>query len=297
MRDMLGAHVSIAGGLHRAFARGRRNDCSVIQIFTSSNMSWHTKEPTDEDVRRFRNAREQSIIQQVVAHDSYLVNLSSANAETAQRSLETLAAELTRCQRLGLEILVMHPGAHTGAGLEPGLRAVTHGIDEAIERTGTHSVRILLETTAGSGTVLGYRFEQLARIIETSRQGGQLGVCLDTAHVFAAGYDLRTQESFDRVMEEFDRVIGLGRLGCFHLNDSKAGFAARVDRHEHIGKGELGLEPFRHILNDPRFAGVPKVIETPRGTWRRRSWDRINLATLRSLVEPGVEFQREGGEK
>ena len=284
MKDLLGAHVSIAGGLHRAFERGKRSDCSVIQIFTSSNMSWHVREPSEPGVEAFRKVRELSSIRMVVAHDSYLVNVCSRDAEIVERSVSALAVELKRCERLGLDRLVMHPGAHTGRGLQAGLKAATRGIDAAIGRSGTEKVRILLETTAGSGTVIGYRFEQLAEIIGMSRYGERLGVCLDTAHTFAAGYELRDEKGYEETIGELEREVGTKRVGCFHLNDSKSELGSRVDRHEQIGRGKVGLEAFRLLLNDERFAGVPKVIETPKGTYRRRSWDRINLATLRSLV-------------
>lgn len=285
MREpLVGIHTSIAGGLYKALLRGASHGCRTVQIFTSSNMSWHTRNPTDRDVQRFNRAREESGIRPVVAHDSYLINLSSVNELTRQRSLAALAGELARCARLALPTLVMHPGAHGGLGAEEGIARIAGGLDEAIERSGVDRVRILLETTAGSGSVLGHCFEQLAGIIAKSKHSNRLGVCLDTAHTFAAGYDLRTRASYREVWREFDRTIGLDRLGCFHFNDSKAEFRSRVDRHEHIGKGRLGLEPFRFILNDERFRDIPKILETPKGTYRRRQWDDINLQTLRSLV-------------
>lgn len=284
MDDLLGAHMSIAGGLHEALCRGSLNGCSVVQIFTSSNRSWHARELTSDDVEKFNRAREETGIRQVVAHNSYLVNLCSANSLTAKRSLKALTEEIVRCTQLGLTKLVIHPGAHTGRGVTEGLRLVAEGIDETLERADGSAVRILLETTAGSGTVLGHRFEQLAEIISLSRHPDRLGVCFDTAHTFAADYDLRTRDGYDNVLEEFDRVLGLGRLECFHFNDSKSAFGSRVDRHEHIGKGKLGIEPFRFILNDTRFRTIPKILETPKGTCHGRSWDMINLATLRGLI-------------
>jgi len=257
-------------------------------------MAWHVKSPSDEEIERFRRAWEESGIREVVAHDSYLVNVCSGDIFTAERSVKALGAELERCERMGLRNMVMHPGAHTGRGEEAGLKGVAEGIDEAMEAASGTKVRILLETTAGSGTVLGWRFEQLARIIEMSRHGERLGVCFDTAHVLGAGYDLRSSEGYDRVMEEFERVLGTERIGCFHLNDSKTGMASRVDRHEQIGHGEVGLEAFRMIVNDERFADVPKVIETPKGRKGRKSWDRINLETLRGLM--GRENTSQGKE-
>ena len=210
MVDLLGAHMSIGGGLDRALEHGVVNDCNVVQIFTSSNMAWHTREPGKREVEQFKEAWESTGIRMVVAHGSYLVNLCSTNVATVKRSVKALTSELRRCEGLGLETLVIHPGAHTGRGVSAGLKAVAEGIDEAMARAETEGMRILLETTAGSGTALGGRFEELAEVIGMSRYGDRLGVCLDTAHAFAAGYDLRTAESYHSMMEELERAVGAG---------------------------------------------------------------------------------------
>jgi len=295
MRDLLGAHISIAGGLARALVRGVDNDCGVVQIFTSSNMAWHTREPDEREVGRFRQTWAETGIRRVVSHGSYLVNLCSADGETARRSVDALTAELTRCERLGVDRLVMHPGAHMGRGVDEGLKAVAAGIDEAMERSRTEHVRILLETPGGAGTVLGGRFEELAEIIERSRWGKRLGVCLDTAHLFVAGYDLRTAAGWSRVMKELERTVGAKRVGCVHLNDCKGDLGSRLDRHEQIGRGTLGLEAFAQVLNDKRLADVPMVLETPKGTYRGQSWDRINLGVLRGLVRKKRARKKGGG--
>ncbi|MEW6357556.1 MAG: deoxyribonuclease IV [Planctomycetota bacterium] len=280
---LLGAHMSIAGGLHKALERGREVRCDTIQLFTRPNVNWRATAITEEDVRRFNETREETGIALAVAHNCYLINLCSTNETTRRRSLAALEDEVRRADLLGLPYLIMHPGAHGGRGEEAGLTMIVDSISKIFTNTKNAKVKILLETTAGMGTVLGYRFEQLRGIINQTTGGkARLGVCYDTCHTFAAAYDIRTKKGYEQVMAEFDKVIGLNYLMAFHLNDSKGDLGSRLDRHEHIGRGRLGRDAFRHLLSDPRFADHPMYLETPKG--KGLYWDRRNLAALRRLI-------------
>ncbi len=276
---MIGAHVSIAGGVENAPENGRRLRCQAIQIFTRGQRQWTAHPLRDESVRGFRAAMERTGIRGAIAHASYLFNLAGDGA-TLRRSREGLRDEWTRAEALGLSGLVLHPGSHLGRGEQDGIGRIIDSLDAVEGRLPGGRARILIETTAGQGSNLGYRFEQIAAMLAGVRHPERFGVCLDTAHVFAAGYDIRTAEGLRSVLEEFDRVVGLDRLGAFHLNDSKAPFGSRVDRHEHIGKGKIGREPFRALVNDPRFRGLPMVLETPGG---EEHYGR-NLSILRRLM-------------
>jgi deoxyribonuclease-4 len=283
MTLILGAHESIAGGMFKAFDRAQSVGCESVQIFVKSNRSWAVKPLTDEDVERFRARAEESGIQPVVGHASYLLNLGTPDEELWLKSRDMLIIELKRCEELGVSSLVLHPGAHVGAGEEVGLRRVAQALGQVHAATPGFSAQILLETTAGQGTSLGYSFDHLAWLLSHTPEGERLGVCLDTCHVFAAGYELRTLEGYADTIETFDHVIGLDRLQAIHLNDSKGDLGSRKDRHEHIGKGHIGLDGFRHVMNDARLAGLPGLLETPKREDLRE--DRENLETLRSLRE------------
>jgi len=278
----LGAHESIAGGLHKAFDRARSVGCEAVQIFVKSNRSWAVKPLTKEEIARFKAKAEETGIRPVVGHAAYLLNLASPKERLWQRSRDSLIVELERCEALGLPWLVLHPGSHVGSGEEAGLARVAQALGEIHAATPGYRVRILLENTAGQGANLGYSFEHLAWLIEHTPEGERLGVCLDTCHVFAAGYELRTPQGYAETMEEFDRIIGLERLHAIHLNDSKGELGSRKDRHQHIGAGCIGLEGFHQLLNDRRLAGLPGLLETPKGEDLQE--DRENLAALRSLV-------------
>ena len=280
----LGAHMSIAGGVKRAILRGHSIGCETIQMFVTSPNRWKSKALTQADIDGFLAARTETGIWPIVAHDTYLINLGSPDEELWTKSIDAFHDELKRCEQLELPYLVMHPGSHMGAGDEAGLRRVADALDILRERTVGFHVKVLLETTAGQGTNLGHRFEHLAQIMDWVRDASWLGVCLDTCHVFAAGYELRTREGYEETIQQFDRVLGLHLLKCIHLNDSKGCLGCHLDRHEHIGKGELGLEPFRFLLNDPRFNHLPMILETPKGTDEQgRDWDELNAAVLRGL--------------
>ncbi len=282
MHDYLGAHMSISGGIHLAPGRGRDACCSSIQLFTQNSNQWRGKMPSDSDVALFREKWQESGIGEIISHDIYLINLASAPGETREKSMAAFAEEMERCSRLGIGKIVMHPGSHLGEGEDTGLKRIVEAFDTLFQRVPEYGGKILLENTAGQGTNLGYRFEHLQTIIEGSSRPELFGICFDTCHGVASGYDLMTRQGYEETFDRLDRLVGLERVDCFHLNDSKKGLGSRVDRHEHIGKGELGLEPFRMLLNDPRFAKVPKILETPKG--ETDEMDAINLAILRSLI-------------
>jgi deoxyribonuclease-4 len=279
----LGAHESIAGGLHRAFDRARSVGCDAVQIFVKSNRAWAVKPLTDEDVARFRARAEETGIQPVVGHASYLLNPATPDETLWARSRDTLIIELERCEALGVPYLVLHPGSHVGAGEEVGLAQVARALGQVHAATPGFRAQILLETTAGQGTNLGYCFEHLAWLMNHAPEGGRLGVCLDTCHAFAAGYELRTPAGYTATMEAFERTVGLEQLKAIHLNDCKGDLGSRRDRHEHIGQGGIGLDGFRHVVNDPRLAGLPGLLETPKSEDLHE--DRENLAVLRALRE------------
>jgi deoxyribonuclease-4 len=254
--------------------------CRTIQIFLKSSNQWKAKPLTEEDKILFQEAQKTSGIHPVVAHDSYLINLASPDSGLYEKSLAAFIEEMERANFLGVPYLVLHPGAHVGSGVEAGIARIAAALNQAFARVDS-PVTILLENTAGQGSGLGYRFEELASIMEKIKEDGRVGICLDTCHAFAAGYDIRTKESYASVMREFDRLIGIKKIRAFHVNDSKKELGSRVDRHAHIGQGFIGLEGFRCLINDKRFMKIPKILETPKGP--DLAEDRINLATLRSL--------------
>jgi deoxyribonuclease-4 len=277
----LGAHESVAGGLYRAFERIEKVGGDALQIFTRNQRQWKPAELKDEEVRLFKKAWAERPLP-VVSHASYLINFATGKKELLEKSVKAFVLELQRCERLGIEHVVLHPGSHGGDGVEEGLARVVVGLDRAMEESET-GVGVLVETTAGQGTGLGRTFEELAFILEQSKNKERLGICVDTCHIFAAGYDIRTGESYRETIAELERTVGLSRVKFFHLNDSKKELGSRVDRHEHIGKGAIGSEGFAYLLNDPRFAEVPMTLETPKGEDLQE--DMENLATLRALVE------------
>jgi len=281
---LIGAHVSIGGGVENAPANGAAVGCVCIQIFTKNSRRWSAPPLTDESADAFKRSCKETAIGPVIGHTGYLINLAANDKAIHAKSFGSFLDELDRSRRLDLPALVVHPGAHGGAGEKTGLRRVATDINKLIDRTPDSNVKILIETTAGQGSCLGYRFDQIAEIISRVKRESRVGVCFDTSHVFAAGYDLRTEDACGRVLEEFDRVIGLNRLNAFHFNDSKSDFASRVDRHEHIGYGKIGDAPFRFILHDDRFKDLPKILETPKGKKNGTEWDIINLRRLRRLA-------------
>lgn len=266
-----------------AIKRARSIDCSAMQIFVKNNMQWFARPLIREEIRAFLEHRQHGKLLSIFAHANYLINLAAINPQFHANSLRALSEELVRADQLELPFLVLHPGAHLGAGEEIGLTKIVASIDEVLRKLPKLKTRIALETTAGQGSCLGHKFEQIAFIIDKVREPERLCVCLDTAHVFAAGYDIGGEAAIKKTFREFDRVIGLDRLAALHLNDSKTARGSRVDRHEHIGKGKIGLDAFRYIMRSPRFKKIPKVLETPKG--KDLAEDVMNLKTLRSLME------------
>lgn len=281
---LIGAHVSISGGLHKAFPLAADIGCTAVQIFTKNASQWNAKPLQDKEIQQFKAAWEASGIRMVVAHDSYLINLATPDDALLEKSRSAMRIEVERCEQLGIPSLVMHPGSHVGSGEEAGLRRVAESFDAIHRQTSGYQTKILVETTAGQGTNLGWQFEQIARIFEHVAQPERLGVCFDTCHAFAAGYDIRTEAAYRQTMAEFDRIIGLARLNAIHVNDSVKPLGCRVDRHEAIGKGHIGLDGFRWLMNDPRLADIPKILETPKGGDPVAS-DQDNLSKLRALLE------------
>ena len=280
---LLGAHMSIAGGVGNALLEGKKVDCDAIQIFTKSSRQWASKPLTKEEIEQFQINRKETGIATVVAHDSYLLNLGSPHASLRKRSIAAFIDEMERCEVLGVSNLIAHPGAHVGAGEIAGIKTIAKSLDEVHKACPKFNVKITLEITAGQGSNLGYRFEQIADMIDATRESDRLRVCFDTEHAFAAGYDIRTKEGYQRTFTEFDEAIGIKLLAAFHLNDSKKEFHSRVDRHEHIGQGFIGVEAFRLLMNDKRFWGLPMCLETPKGPDLKE--DRENLTLLRSLIK------------
>ncbi len=282
MIDYLGAHMSISGGLHLAIDRAVASGCGVLQIFTRNSNQWKGKPVSDADAALFRTKFAASGLREVISHDIYLINLAAPPGETRDKSIAAFRDELETCARLGIAKVVMHPGSHLADPPQTGLARVIEAFDQLFTEVPQFEGKVLIETTAGQGSNLGRTFEELGAIIYGSRFPEKFGVCFDTCHTFAAGYDTATEQGYRDAMEQFDRLIGVQRLECFHFNDSKKGLGSRVDRHEHIGQGTLGLNPFRYILNDPRFAAVPKILETPKGD--NDEMDGVNLALLRGLI-------------
>jgi deoxyribonuclease-4 len=282
-RPLLGAHMSIAGGVGEALIRGQKVGCDCIQIFTKSSRQWAAKPYSGEEIAAFRQKQVETGIKIVVAHDSYLLNPGAPDEKLRKRSVAGLIDEMERCEALGVPFLIAHPGSHVGSGEAASIKTIAHSIDEAHEACRGLGVQLALEITAGQGTNLGYSFEQMGRIFDAVKHNDRLRLCFDTEHAFAAGYDLRTEEGYEQAFGELDKYIGLKRLVAFHLNDSKKPLNSRVDRHEHIGKVHLGLDTFCRLLHDRRFFGLPMCLETPKGPELKE--DAENLATLRKLLD------------
>lgn len=282
---LLGAHESIAGGVYRAVERAESIGATALQVFTKNSNRWEAPPLTAEDAANYKTALSKSSIRSVISHDSYLINLCAADPAILEKSRRALVDEIRRCEILGIGMLNFHPGAHMGAGDEAGIALIAESLDIAHRETRGSGVLSVVETTAGQGSALGHRFEHLAAIISAVADPGRMAVCIDTCHIFAAGYDLRDAASYERVMAEFGKVVGFDRLRAIHVNDSKTPLGSRVDRHAHIGEGHIGREGFGHLMNDARLKDVPKILETPKGD--DLAGDRTNMETLMKLVRPG----------
>jgi deoxyribonuclease-4 len=291
---LLGSHLSIAGGYYKAVDAAAELKMDCVQIFTKNNNQWRAKPLSAEDVAQFRFAIERTGIRMPCGHVSYLINLASPTEALWKQSLESFVVEIERAEALGLVGLVMHPGSSVDSSEEEGLRKIILAFDEALKRTKGAAVQIWLETTAGQGSSLGHRFEHLRAILDGVKERHRLGVCVDSCHIFAAGYPLSSRDDYQATFDQFDAIVGLKWIRAFHLNDSKRELGSRVDRHEHIGKGHLGREAFRNILNDPRFAALPMYLETRKGTVDGQSLDAMNLAVLRRLLKPSTASRKTG---
>ncbi len=281
--------MSIAGGVGNALLLGAKVQCDAIQIFTKSSRQWACKPYTPEEIAQYQENQKVTGIKKVIAHDSYLLNLGSPEGVLRQRSILAFIDEMERCETLGISNLIAHPGSHVGSGEDQGIKTIASSLDAVHQACPGYEVKVTLEITAGQGSNLGYRFEQIVKMFDATRENERLRVCFDTEHAFAAGYDIRTREGYERTFTEFDDTIGIERLAAFHLNDSKKEFNSRVDRHEHIGKGHIGVEAFRLLMNDKRFWGVPMCLETPKGL--DLAEDHENLGLLRSLLIPNTVVQ------
>lgn len=278
----LGSHVSTSGGLDKGVARAADLGIKAIQVFTKSERQWQAKPLDPSVVARFREMAPAAGIGHLVAHDSYLINVASPEPDKWERSREALRVELDRCDELGIPWLVSHPGAHMGTGPDEGVVRVAEAINRIHAERPEGRAAILIETTAGQGSSLGSRFEEIGEMIRLTEDKRRIGVCLDTCHVFAAGYDIRTPETYAETMAAFDEIVGLSYLKCLHLNDSQKDLGSHVDRHAHIGEGMIGAGGFANVINDRRLAGLPGILETPKDD--EGAHDRMNLATLRGLV-------------
>lgn len=280
-RPLIGAHMPTAGGVKNALTSGQAISCDVIQLFTSSPRQWKANPVADDIAVAFKKAREECGSEYVIAHDSYLINLAAPRgSEILAKSHDAFRAELERAEALGLDYVVSHPGAHGGDGEDVGLERLIESLDLIAEETSGFKVRVALETTAGQGNYLGNKFEHLARLLDGVKDPSRLCVCLDTCHIFAAGYDIRTAETFAETFDAFDRIVGISNLKVIHANDSLKPFSSHADRHAHIGEGLIGTEGFRLLMNDPRLTGIPLIVETPDS----EIMHEFNVKRLRNLI-------------
>jgi deoxyribonuclease-4 len=281
---ILGAHQSIAGGYYKAVEIAHRLKCDCVQVFTKNNNQWRAKELTDEDVQLFKGKLKELGIVHPLAHDSYLINLASPDPVLWKKSVDAFVIEMLRADRLGIPYLVTHPGAHTTSSEEAGIAAIVRALDETHRQTRGIKTKCLLETTAGQGSCLGRTFEQLATMIDGVQDPDRLGVCVDTCHIFAAGYPIGTENDYEATMQALDKTVGIKLVRAFHVNDSLKPLGSRVDRHAHIGRGMIGKAAFRLLMNDKRFSKVPMYLETAKGEEKGKDLDTINLQTLRRMV-------------
>ena len=278
--QLLGAHMPVGKGLPFAVRNGQAIGCTAVQVFTSSPRQWYGREATAAEGAALQKSVAETGMGAIVSHDTYLINLCAPTDEVKNKSIKAIKEELTRCSVLGIPYTVSHMGAHSGQGEETGLWAVAEAAKEVLAET-PDNVTLLMETTAGQGSSLNHRFEHLAILLNLTGAPERLCVCLDTCHIFAAGYDIRTPEGYEATFAEFDRLVGIDRIKCIHCNDSQKKLGSRVDRHAHIGEGEIGIEAFRCLVNDPRFERVPILLETPDAD----TMHEVNLKRLWDLRE------------
>ncbi len=283
MKHLIGAHTFVSGGPASAVEAAEKLGFTAMQIFTKNNNQYFARDLTEKEISDFRDKLSKSNIKFVVSHDSYLINLCAKDPLGLEKSRSAYIKELERCEQLGIPHLNFHPGAHTGQGEEEGIKIIAESLNRAHEQTKGYKTKSMLEATAGQGTALGYRFEQLRKIIDLVEEPDRMSVCIDTAHIWAAGYNIRDPKDYKKVIKEFDDIIGLERLQCLHMNDSKKELGSRVDRHDHIGKGFIGLEGFTNIMNDKKLERVPKILETPKEKDQKE--DVENIKVLLGLVK------------
>lgn len=279
---LLGAHMSISGGVHTAVDRATSIGCTALQVFTKNNNQWRAKPLGENDIQSYKRKIADARIAPVVAHDSYLINLCAVNPDILKKSREAFIDELQRCEQLGIQLLNFHPGAHGGAGERDGIKKIIESLNIAHEKTKGFHVLSVVEATAGQGSAVGYKFEHLAEIICGVEEPQRMAVCIDTCHIFAAGYNIGTEEGYEKTFREFDEIVGLKKIAAFHCNDSKKGLGSHVDRHEHIGKGLIGLAGFGFLMNDERFAKIPKILETPKSEDLHEDVENMNV--LKNLI-------------
>ncbi len=283
MRDeiLLGAHVSITGGFVKSVDRAESLGCTTFQIFTRNQVQWKVSELPYSDALAFQNRIKESKVKVIIAHSSYLINLATPDHNIRKKSFNAFFTELERCKMLNIPYYVLHPGSHRGAGIKNGIKSIAVSLKKAVDSYGD-DVTVCVETMSGQGNIIGSKFEEISEII--NMVGGNIGVCLDTCHIFSAGYDIRTLKDYENTINCFDKVVGLDYLKVIHLNDSKEDLGSHIDRHTHIGEGKIGIDAFRYIMNDKRFKGITKIIETPKGK-NSDLYDRKNLDVLRSLLD------------
>lgn len=275
--------MSGAGGVHTAIDRATSIGCSALQVFTKNNNQWNGKPFTENDIAQYKQKIAKAGIAPVVSHDSYLINLCGTNPDILKKSRAAFIDELERCEQLGIPLLNFHPGSHLGAGDDEGIKLICESLNFAHDKTKNSKVKSVLEATAGQGTNVGYKFEHLRAIIDGVENSERMAVCIDTCHIFAAGYDIGSEKGYKETFKQFDEIVGLNRLVAFHINDSKKGLGSHVDRHEHIGKGAIGLTGFRLLMNDERFKDIPKILETPKSEDLHE--DVENIKMLKGLMD------------
>ncbi len=283
LKPLLGAHMSVAGGVHTAVDRATSIGCTALQVFTKNNNQWNGKPFIEEDILQYKQKISAAGISSVVSHDSYLINLCGTNPDILKKSRAAFIDELERCEQLGIPLLNFHPGSHLGAGDDEGIKLICESLNIAHDRTKNYKVKSVLEATAGQGTNVGYKFEHLRAIIDDVENPERMAVCIDTCHIFAAGYDIATEKGYEGTFKQFDEIVGLDRLVAFHINDSKKGLGSHVDRHEHIGKGAIGLTGFKLLMNDERFINIPKILETPKSEDLHEDVENMNV--LKGLLK------------
>jgi len=281
MKHLLGAHTSISGGVSKSVELAHNLGFTAMQIFTKNNNRWDAKPLEENEIEKFKSGLEKSKIEFVVSHDSYLINLCANKKDLLQKSREAFIDELERCELLGIPYLNFHPGAHSGSGEDEGIKLIAESLNIAHDKTKNYKVKSMLEMTAGQGSAIGYTFEHIKKIIKKVEDKNRMCVCIDTAHIFAAGYDI--VNNYENVIKEFDMIVGLDSLKCFHMNNSKKELGSKVDRHAHIGKGFIGLKGFANIMNDKRLEHIPKILETPKG--KEQLEDIENLNVLKGLIK------------